>query len=105
MGPLRFGAARALIALVALAVATGIAAAVPLPEINSQVRGFESRSCCIGFVFFFLRRQEKTRRSFASILSPSRLFRAALANTIFPSNPRPSTSRWSVVCFSTVYAG
>ena len=84
MGPLRFGAARALIALVALAVATGIAAAVPLPEINSQVRGFESRSCCIGFVFFFLRRQEKRDGPLPQFSAPPDFSAPLLQTRSFP---------------------
>ena len=62
MGPLRFGASRALIALVALAVATGIAAAVPLPEINSQVRGFGVEKLLQSDSVFFFSSVAKKKR-------------------------------------------
>ena len=38
MGYLRLGAARAVLSLVALTIASGLTSAVTLPEINSQVR-------------------------------------------------------------------
>ena len=74
MGPLRFGAARAALALVALALASGLASAVPLPEINSQVRGGSSRErCCsvgIRFSSFSVAKEKRRDGPLPRFLSP-----------------------------------
>lgn len=85
-GLLRFRAARAALALVALALVSRVSEAVPLPEINSQVREREAAAAVFVLFLFSPTPREKKRDGISLVRLPaSNFFPRARDNALSPT--------------------